>query len=432
MSYLSPRNNETYAEAFVREVYNDLKDIKRSFIKIGFRLNEANQNGYFKELGYNSIIELAEDKFGFKKSTTYDLIQIWQFAHDKNSLMDIDERFDKYSQRQLVEMSRSKHSEQNWRLSSIIPETASKEDIRKVIAEWNRWTCVSDMANSHFISCLKEPPLLTENSIAMENSEEEPILEESSSQVWGIATKNSALMENPEEQFTSEEIINHYLKTRRDNKFIILQFYRAGEKPDKDSFIKFLKSIYGNGGHSGDEYYRWVDYTPSKGIVIARNFGGNIVLSWSLVAGRISKLIEADEYLYPEEKEDYFSWLAQREVELEIKANAEQFSGQLKDYKEPNTTFEQEILNKADVDGGKVEIVGIRTEPRPTNRQWLQGLSDKEFVRMIYQYLWLLSDGMSPRPYIQKELEAKLIEWLSKPYKTIMEFLDAVAPQKAV
>ena len=44
------------AEKFVKLVKSDLDDIKHSFFTIGFRLHEANEFKYFRELGYENII----------------------------------------------------------------------------------------------------------------------------------------------------------------------------------------------------------------------------------------------------------------------------------------------------------------------------------------------------------------------------------------
>ena len=134
--YRLPTNNETFAEAFVREVYNDLDDIKHSFIRIGFRLKEANENKYFVQLGYTSLAELAEDKFGFKKSTTYDLMAVYELAHDKTAPMEIDKTYDGYSQSQLLAMTRAKYS--GTAFYAVIKPTDSVRDIEKFVSLWNK------------------------------------------------------------------------------------------------------------------------------------------------------------------------------------------------------------------------------------------------------------------------------------------------------
>ena len=88
-------------EQFVYYTYEDLEDIKHKFIDIGFRLNEANNLKYYEKLGYESIVNLSEHLFGFKKSTTYSLINVYQ--RFGNSMKILPE-FDKFSQSQLTEM----------------------------------------------------------------------------------------------------------------------------------------------------------------------------------------------------------------------------------------------------------------------------------------------------------------------------------------
>ena len=73
MAYL-PNPQDTYAEAFVKLVREELNSIKRNFFSIGFRLAEANKEGYYYELGYDSIVECAEDLFGFKKTMSYNAL----------------------------------------------------------------------------------------------------------------------------------------------------------------------------------------------------------------------------------------------------------------------------------------------------------------------------------------------------------------------
>lgn len=101
MAYL-PNPNDTYAEKFVKLVREELDCIKRNFFSIGFRLAEANDEGYYYDLGYNNIVECAEDLFGFKKTTTYDLINVYKQCHDRQNRMCIDSKYEKFSQSQLV------------------------------------------------------------------------------------------------------------------------------------------------------------------------------------------------------------------------------------------------------------------------------------------------------------------------------------------
>lgn len=109
---MNEENSLTFANSFVKQTLQDLNDIKKSFFVIGFRLNEANEFGYYSALGYKDIYELAADKFGFEKTSTKNLMAI-NFAYCdhycggkdyKRYTMYLSENYDKYSQTQLVEM----------------------------------------------------------------------------------------------------------------------------------------------------------------------------------------------------------------------------------------------------------------------------------------------------------------------------------------
>lgn len=96
------------AESFVKFVKYDLENISKTFFDIGFRLWEARDLEYYKELGYESIEELSEAEFDFKRSSTYNLINVFtRFAvYDKCYRNQIEEKFKDYSYSQLVELTK--------------------------------------------------------------------------------------------------------------------------------------------------------------------------------------------------------------------------------------------------------------------------------------------------------------------------------------
>lgn len=100
-----------FANDFLKYAKLELDDIKRSFFKIGFRLNEAESMGYYRTLGYSDIYELAEAEFDFKSTTTKNLMAINRrySKHEHNGhylayTMELDDRYKNYTQTQLVEM----------------------------------------------------------------------------------------------------------------------------------------------------------------------------------------------------------------------------------------------------------------------------------------------------------------------------------------
>ena len=139
----------SFAQGFIRDTKNDLADIERAFFKVGFRLNEANHFGYYKTLGYEDIYELAEKEFGFKSTTTKNLMEVNRVYSDhlmstntlcttptyKTFTMMIDPRYSKYSQTQLVEMlPLSKEERANVPVDF---KTADLRDYKKSLKSWN-------------------------------------------------------------------------------------------------------------------------------------------------------------------------------------------------------------------------------------------------------------------------------------------------------
>ena len=101
----------SFANGFLRDARLDLDDIKRKFFIIGFRLNEAQEFNYAQALGYADIYALAEEEFGFKKTTTKNLMAINREFCDheatgswRSYTKEIGKGWGKYSQSQLVEM----------------------------------------------------------------------------------------------------------------------------------------------------------------------------------------------------------------------------------------------------------------------------------------------------------------------------------------
>ena len=127
---------DSYAEQFVKLVRAELNDIKHTFFKIGFRLAEANREGYYYELGYENIVECAEDLFGFKKTTTYDLINVYNNFHDRLNPMHIKEDYDKYSQTQLVQLTGNIWARDSF-AAYVRPEDTI-DTIKKAKKLWNK------------------------------------------------------------------------------------------------------------------------------------------------------------------------------------------------------------------------------------------------------------------------------------------------------
>lgn len=243
--YEYAKNNETFAEAFVREVNNNLRDIKHSFIEIGFRLNEADRFEYYKELGYSSIIELAEKEFGFKKSKTYNLINVWALARDKDCPMRIAKAFEKYNYTQLLLMSKSKHPFDNSRLACIIPATATKEQIHRAINHWNCLSCVAFVDKEEFRECFEQP-------ITDKFAEKEVIFHpegEEGKEIFHPDGKSvRAYLNNLSDKDFSDVIVRKFLSLKKefgDNSFMLSSafFCWLGESLKLNSDLKVTSNV---------------------------------------------------------------------------------------------------------------------------------------------------------------------------------------------
>lgn len=105
-----PEQQLSREQAFVAGVRQDLSDIKHSFFRIGAKLREAQMYGLYRKLGYNSLEECAEALFDLKKSTTYELINVYdKFRDRKSTEPKIADRYKKFSQSQLVALSGCKY-----------------------------------------------------------------------------------------------------------------------------------------------------------------------------------------------------------------------------------------------------------------------------------------------------------------------------------
>ena len=139
----------TVEEDFVNLVKLELNDIRNTFFKIGFRLREANQNRYYKNLGFESIEECAEALFGFKKTTTYDLMAIAGRFYDRQAPMTLAEPYRKFNQSQLVILSQKMMASEGF-IARTRPED-SVEKIKKAKKYWN-WHYNGKIRISNFYS----------------------------------------------------------------------------------------------------------------------------------------------------------------------------------------------------------------------------------------------------------------------------------------
>lgn len=100
---------QPFAQSFLHWTREELKDVTKCFFRIGFRLAEARRERYYEALGYENIESLAEAEFEIKRSTTYDLMAVWERYHDDQNPMAIKEGFKDFSSSQLLEMTKARY-----------------------------------------------------------------------------------------------------------------------------------------------------------------------------------------------------------------------------------------------------------------------------------------------------------------------------------
>lgn len=338
-----------FAEGFVKAVTEAMSDIYNRAYFIGFRLDEANRYKYYETLGYASIADLAEAEFGFKRSTTYGLMQAFNYAKSETPLYIADE-YKGYSYTALLEMSKAKSIK--WLNTShgierILTPKVSVSKIKEVRPLWDKYitehgTLPPCKSVDEFLELVKEqepPAPLPLLELAAETETIEPLkAEENPVQSTGLAEPAAdddeafeTELEEPAEELeelsasncydgedddlTDDEVIEQAVKDwggEQYGKFKIYEKY--AENPTKNEFVDFIKEIYGTGGHGGAGCkYLSVDSTFSKGWTITRLSGKKIELPWAYVAGRISRVISLGKYLDSNEYYDYTQWKAEQD-----------------------------------------------------------------------------------------------------------------------
>ena len=126
------------ANTFLKWTREDIKDVTKSFFRIGFRLYEARAYKYYEALGYPDIETLAEEEFGFKRSSTYGFMQVYEMACIKYGHNTRDERYIGYDYSKLLELCRVKFATTN--ILNYIKPTDSVRDIHQYVKFWNEYT----------------------------------------------------------------------------------------------------------------------------------------------------------------------------------------------------------------------------------------------------------------------------------------------------
>ena len=112
--YCGDEVNELAVASF-NYVKQDIADVKKRYMSLGFHLHEMEMRRYHEELGYDNFYECIEKNFHMDKSAVSRVISVWNEFCSKDDAdsrkMWIDDRYEKYSYSQLVEMLPLKEQE---------------------------------------------------------------------------------------------------------------------------------------------------------------------------------------------------------------------------------------------------------------------------------------------------------------------------------
>ena len=99
------------AKSFLEHAHEDLRDIGNRYFMLGCRLWEAQRYNYVEALGYESIEQLAEKEFDLGRSSTYNLINVYERFCDRGEYNQrkawIDPKYKNYKYSQLIEMGKA-------------------------------------------------------------------------------------------------------------------------------------------------------------------------------------------------------------------------------------------------------------------------------------------------------------------------------------
>lgn len=105
----APDETGELALASAGYIMEDMQDIGKSYVRLGFHLNEMETFRYYEDLGYTDFYECVQKNFHMDKSAVSRCIAVWKefSAFDDvagSRKMWLDERYADYSYSQLVEM----------------------------------------------------------------------------------------------------------------------------------------------------------------------------------------------------------------------------------------------------------------------------------------------------------------------------------------
>lgn len=129
------------AVTFVETVREHMAKTLQSYFKIGYELHKAQGAQLHKELGYDTLEELAEDCFGFSRSTMYDILTVYSNCRSRLNEAELDAMYEPYSFHQIVAMRRGCYSSPYTLIKGQrVQPTDSVRSISKYVSFFNKYT----------------------------------------------------------------------------------------------------------------------------------------------------------------------------------------------------------------------------------------------------------------------------------------------------
>ena len=120
------------AKGALEYIKNDIADIKKRYIALGFHLEEFDRYYYYKEFGFSSLADFVLANFGIEHSGLSRILSVYnRFCSRKGAdgTIFVDDRFQAYSYSQLVEMVKLS----NAQIDKDIQPTMTVKDIRNYV-----------------------------------------------------------------------------------------------------------------------------------------------------------------------------------------------------------------------------------------------------------------------------------------------------------
>lgn len=134
-------NSDTiFLDGYTQKINKALIDVCNSFIAIGCYLWEVKEYNHYKARGYKDVVEYAEKELGFKKSATYNFINVcmkFSYRNEKGlPSWNLDSRYKDYSFSQLTEILSLSPTQEK-----LINSDMTVKEIREVKKKINQKKC---------------------------------------------------------------------------------------------------------------------------------------------------------------------------------------------------------------------------------------------------------------------------------------------------